>query len=565
MHYQAEKDAAPGVSPQRPLSALAEMLVLLAVWAAAVVLVNARGNFPVYDDWHHAWSTLQLANTGTFHPSRYAAPSLRAQFAWGALWVRIFGFSFEVLHASTLVLSAASVILINRMLAALALPAVARWIASLAFTFHPMFFLFSFTFMTEVPYVFVSIVAYALFARGLRRDSMTVFVAGTAAALLSCFIRQTGAISIGATGIVLVIFRDRITRRWMTCCAVLACAIAALGLVAWLRLEWLTASTREFRTHYDMWSQSNFGLFEQTSMAYHYIWFQVCYSTLFFLPLTLPLFLLVKRTTPRASVIVVSLIAVALLARSVSLVLSGYTLPFTNTAYHSDIIAGQTLTDFGLGTLSLPAFNDVRRNPVHLLPAAKAMLTIAVAIPGAIALWALLEWTWTVARQRTVPLYAVLAASFAYCGSAGLIASSFYFDRYSFDSAWALVLVLPLLVPWRRPPATALSVVALLVLALFSITATHDYFAWNRARWRLYDTLRARGIPANQIQAGVEVTGWVELVRNPSGPKWPDVWKRPYAIVFRPPAGSRTIATAPYRRWLGAMNDDLYAVAVATK
>ena len=38
--------------------------------------------------------------------------------------------------------------------------------------------------------------------------------------------------------------------------------------------------------------------------------------------------------------------------------------------------------------------------------------------------------------------------------------------------------------------------------------------------------------------------------------------KRPYAIVFRPPAGSSTIAKAPYRRWLGAMNDDLYAVAV---
>jgi hypothetical protein len=493
--------------------------------------------------------------------TRYSAPSLRAQVVWGALWVRAFGFSFEVLRASTLALSAAALLLINRLLAALSLSAGVRWTGSLAFLFHPIFLFSSCTFMTEVPFVFTSILAFALMAAGIERDRPGLVALGAAAAVLSCFIRQSGAINIAAAGLLLLALRERISRRWIAHGVALSAAVAVLAIVAIFRREWLAGSLKEFRTHYSMWSQSTFGLPEQIGTAYHYLWLQACDSALFFLPLTAPLLLLIRRSLPRWQAILLATVAIALTARSVSLISDGFPLPFSNAAHHSDINLGQTFVDLGIGPLTLrPSSADSIAGPIHMRNEAKAILTIGVAVLGAAMCWAFIRWLVSAATQPSRNARALLAASFVVCGSGALFISAYYFDRYSLDSAWALVLVLPLIVPWERRAARAVSVVALIAMAWFSIASVHDYFAWNRARWTAYDSLRKRGVPPEQIDGGVEIIGWEELVRNPAGPKWVRVASRHYVIVFKPPAGTAIVAQYPYKRWLGMWDDRLYVV-----
>src|SRR5436305_3248157 len=108
-----------------------EPLAIVAIWAAAIAFVNPRGNFPIDDDWDFALATWRFARTGHFQFTAFTAVSLRAQVLWGALWTRIFGESFNVLRMSTIVLAAATLVIVHRTLLQAGVPRFGRVIASL--------------------------------------------------------------------------------------------------------------------------------------------------------------------------------------------------------------------------------------------------------------------------------------------------------------------------------------------------------------------------------------------------------------------------------------------------
>jgi hypothetical protein len=89
---------------------------------------------------------------------------------------------------------------------------------------------------------------------------------------------------------------------------------------------------------------------------------------------------------------------------------------------------------------------------------------------------------------------------------------SFLYDRY-------LLGILPigialLLVVYERRFAKALprsSAAVLALFALYTVFATHDWFALNRARVRAVNVVHERGIPFTQIQGGFELDGWTEI------------------------------------------------------
>ena len=120
-----------------------EPIAIVAIWATAIAFINPRGNFPIDDDWDFALATWRFAETGRFHFTAFTAVSLRAQVLWGALWTRLFGESFDVLRASTLVLAAATLVIVHRMLLRTGLPRFGRIVATLALGFHPIFLWFS--------------------------------------------------------------------------------------------------------------------------------------------------------------------------------------------------------------------------------------------------------------------------------------------------------------------------------------------------------------------------------------------------------------------------------------
>lgn len=512
---------------------------IVAVWSAALAAVDPRGNFPLHDDWVYALSTWTFAKTGHFHFPDSTTVSLRAQVLWGALWTRLLGESFNVLRASTLVLSLATLIVVYRILMR---AGAAQWVCvfgALALLFNPIFLWSSCTFMTDVPYVFISVVAFYFFARGIKEDRVGFMITGCGAVVISWFIRQNGVINLFPPLALLVFSRPR-PARWRSHAAVVMACGAGFGLLLLFKRDWLMGSAAIFKVHYHMWLEDTFRLPEQISVLYHYLAFNAVNCGIFFLPLTVPLVAL--RSNPRRALAVLAGIAALIGFRTAYLAWHGLLVPYS-TRNFSDILQGHIFFDFGVGPSNL---NDTWSGFPYLfvMPhAARLLLTACAAILATLLVWAL-----TLARRNDVLVLGVASVVF---GTLMLFASGLYYDRYSLDSAWAVAIALPLIVPWEKRLARVLAVIAIVAIAFFSTLAIREYFAWNRVRWTAYNELRAKGVGAAQIDGGTEATGLYEIryatLKSTSlgGPP------KPYVIAFHPLPGYRVVAAYPFSGFFG--------------
>jgi hypothetical protein len=87
-----------------------------------------------------------------------------------------------------------------------------------------------------------------------------------------------------------------------------------------------------------------------------------------------------------------------------------------------------------------------------------------------------------------------------------------------------------------------------------SAAATHDYFAWNRARWDAIRAAEKLGATPDTLDGGFEYNGYHRFERNPRDkvPGKSAWWVKDdqYVVAFIPVAGYEEIATFPVRRWL---------------
>ena len=68
------------------------------------------------------------------------------------------------------------------------------------------------------------------------------------------------------------------------------------GLLLLFKREWLSGSQQMFLVHYQMWLESTFRLPEQVAVLSHYLDFNAVNAAIFFLPLTLPLLAIARRS-----------------------------------------------------------------------------------------------------------------------------------------------------------------------------------------------------------------------------------------------------------------------------
>jgi hypothetical protein len=521
---------------------LTDLAIVLGVWAAAIAVIHPRGEFPLVDDWDFAIATWNFARTGHFHFTPFTAVSLRAMVLWGAAWTRLFGESFEVLRASTLALSAITIAVIHEILRRADVPRFARILGTFAFAFHPLFLWASCTYMTEVPFVCLSAIAFLLIWRGLENESATLVALGCCAAIVSCFIRQTGVINIAAP-LIVVLFRKK-TRF----AAILATGGAVIAAVFLIRPEWLSGSPAEFASHAKMWHESSFRIPEMFALAYHYVVFNTQNTALFFLPLVAPLIFMRHKAREVA-------IAIVILWRVQHLLNMGVGMPYFAFQSQEDILQGNVFMNFGLGPPTLlDVWSFVRPYPFHLTHAGMLIVTYLSVVAGALMISALI-------RRRD--LLFTLAVTLAAVGTTALFGSGLYADRYSLDSAWSLGIALILVVPWEKRAARITSVIVLVCVAIFSVLSTQEYFAWQRARWTAYASLRAHGAAVTDIDGGSETTNLYEVSKmNRDDARRRTMYRpaRTYMVTFGPVAGHVVVARYPFTGWLGLHRGAIYVV-----
>jgi hypothetical protein len=214
--------------------------------------------------------------------------------------------------------------------------------------------------------------------------------------------------------------------------------------------------------------------------------------------------------------------------------------------------------DLGLGAASLRDTQFLGlRHPVELGPTLGVPLTLlALIAAGVIAV----AWGDGLRRVREPAVaFVVIAAGILFLGT--LLHTQYYFDRY-------LLVVVPFasaaLAATARVEWTRASAVLAAALAWYAIAGTHDYLAWNRARYAGIAELAAAGVPPEQIDGGMEYNGWAlaaalnrwptdaeaRVGQPPTRKSWWWVVDDRFVVSFRPLPGYDVRRSLPYARWL---------------
>src|SRR5262245_58112702 len=148
---------------------------------------------PIIDDWTYVWSVEHFLETGDLRVLEWSTVYPLAQILWGALFSRLLGFSFAVLHLSTLVLAWAGLLAFYGTLRELGTRPRLAGLGTVMLWCNPVFFVLSHSFMTDVPFVSLMNAALLGYVRWVKHGRTGDLSLGSVAALLAFLIRQLGA------------------------------------------------------------------------------------------------------------------------------------------------------------------------------------------------------------------------------------------------------------------------------------------------------------------------------------------------------------------------------------
>ncbi len=170
------------------------------------LLVSPVGEFSLNDDWIHAKAVQRLLEEGQYRGHSYVAATLAAQAYGAALFCKSFGFSFTVLRVSTLVLSLVSAWAMTRCGLALGLSRNLALLCGALVAINPLVLNLSYSFMTDVPFLAMSILSGLFFLLALQTPSAKMIFWGSCFAVVAFFVRQFGVmlpVAFAATVLVL--------------------------------------------------------------------------------------------------------------------------------------------------------------------------------------------------------------------------------------------------------------------------------------------------------------------------------------------------------------------------
>jgi hypothetical protein len=460
--------------------------VLLIVLGGALVAaaVGIGGEFPLNDDASYAWTTKTLCDTGTFRFLPWTAPSLVFQAGYGAVLCRLFGFSFALLRLSTVVLAIAGVVAFFFLLRRAGARGAMLGLATAVFALNPVYVNLAFTFMTEVPFTTLVLAAAYAFVRGLDERRAAALLVGAVGASAALLVRQQGIlVAVAAAAAVLSArswsWTER--RRGVLCCLLLP-ALAFVGFHLWI-VE-VVGVPAGYGTRLGM--MRDVSLASLVNCGFR----GLCYLGLFALPVGAVLAapaLRAQRRMVLGAGLGLALMAIALFARERAAMFY-----LTNVLY-----------DFGVGALTLRDTQFLGMPPPVRLGAALTLpLTLATLGGGALLVAA---WT-SVAWRERAPVAVFLHVAGALFFGATLLQSRYYLDRHVLTAVPFVLAALAAGYPRAIVSRTAVLLVVL--LGWYGVAGTHDYLAWNRARFAGLAKLGAEGVPPAAIDGGVEFNAW---------------------------------------------------------
>ena len=501
-----------------------------AIFCALILAFCTLASYPFVemaqsDDFAYVWSAKTLAQTGHIIYYGWASAMLGWQLALGALFIKLFGFSFTATHVSMLLIAATTTFFLQRSFVHLGLREANASFATLTLVLSPLFLPLSFSFMSDISGLFAIVLCLYFCLRAFESPVPSQATAWLITAIVSNAIlgtaRQTGWLGL----LVIVPSTCWLLRRRRLPLFLLAGIWSLCVAFVFACLHWFSNQMYSTVESFEPVHVDRDHLFNEAALA-----ICVLLEAAFFLAPILIAFILpfVKHNK--------RLIYVALAG---VIIFCTYFL-IRPDSYWAGVVLAPALNSPGnyvtsRGLLDLP---DIGLRPVVLQPAARVVITVICYFAAFAFAVVLFTRNSRLVRPSEGQLSKISLRemllllgpfTFAYCTFLSFrVFSGFVFDRYLLP-LFVIFAVIAVRFYQERigPRLPGIAYAALVLFAAYGVAATHDMFAEDRARLAATEQFRKAGLPRTNFYGGFPYDGWTQIeargfvdsdgIRTPTG------------------------------------------------
>ncbi len=483
------------------LPAVACALTLILCYFA----VRPYAEMGIADDWVYTRDALNVALTGHISYSGGETPMLGWQLYFGALFIKLFGFSFTAVRFSTAVQAIATAFLLQRIGVRAGLNSWNAALTALIFVLSPLYFPYAFTFMSDVSGVLCILICVYMCLRAVQaRSERAAMFWVSLAALVNAVggtVRQIAwlglLVMVPCTLWLLRKSRRVLVAGGLSCLAGLVFILAALH---WLKQQPHIVPMSPIPHRIDLDFLKNGGRVVLGGAGI---------LTMYALPVLL-LFAgslrLWKRRLPAAVVALLAIVPIHLLKIDKWPVNAAFNVITFHTADRLDNLAAAAIhlaaarsslrflltgaVVFGLLCLALFC---LERAPARPLPPESP-------VPQ--------QKDSAISWQKLGIILGPFSAAYLFF----VVTTFVIYDRYFLPLLAILLLALVRVYQEKQRARLSWACILLIVLfAGFSLTATHDDFALSRGYVATDAEMRSNGVPATAIVGPQALEGWTEL------------------------------------------------------
>jgi hypothetical protein len=477
--------------------------------AICALTVRPFAETGINDDWSYIRTAELLAKSGKIVYNGWATAMLGWQLYLGALFVKLFGFSFTAVRASTLIVAMATAFLLQRTLVRAGIRDWNATLATLTLVLSPLFLPLVFSFMSDVSGVFCVVLCLYMCLRALQAETVRSAIAWIGIASLLNAVGGT-ARQIAWLGVLVMIPSTLWLLRRKQRVLLIGGVSNVLGIaVVYASMRWFNHQPYSIGESFSI-PVINLKAVENSAIS-------ALRGGAEFILLLLPVLLAFVALLRNANRRMVAVFA----AGSLPFALFGF-IEFRHHALRFWLapFCGNYVTARGL--VDIDAI--LGRRPVVLPETLCLILTIATIIGFASLLAAVFG-----GAPRSLPLSGTLTSiswrdlgvilvpfTLSYIALVvPRILSGLFYDRYLLPLMIPALLVIVRYHQEKVMPKLPNSSVALIVIfGLYGAAATHDLFAMYRGYLAASEEIRASGIPDSAISGNREKNAWVELEKN---------------------------------------------------
>jgi len=433
---------------------------------------------------------MKLAETGHLHYNDWGNPLILFQTLWAVPWIRLFGFSFQVLGASMLPLALAFVLMVYATGREVGLRPATAAFAAITMGTCPLFMILAGSFMTDVCGCLFSLIcvyaalksAHAESATTDRRWLWIVTVAGLAGGA------NRQIVWVAPLSLIPYLFWMRRRDARFRVHAAAAYTVCIAGVVTLLHYFGQPFSPMMMSDEQKAWV-----------LRYHAI--PAARLIIQFLMMAImlsgPAFCCLLSTLRRRRPVWVMAAALAALMIAMAQIVAGY----PSAPYGNHLLGPRG----PLGALAAPPLSSPVR--VALTFGVDFCILIMLMNSRRGLSWAALR------SDTTLHVFGIFSGGYL------LLLVPGAFTGFSFDRHILPVIPLLLLEVLRRFSKSGRSIpvlawVAAAVFGGYAMAITHDYFSGMRAHITTAEAMEKTGIPRNHISAGFEYDGWTQVSRH---------------------------------------------------